>query len=72
MYMYLKRYSTTPKGTGRISSPSSISQKVVDEIRNDQLNHLVEKIPPEKRRRCSLRILAILSVLDQLELVLNS
>ncbi|CAH1959333.1 unnamed protein product [Acanthoscelides obtectus] len=51
--VYLKKYSLAPKGGGRLASPSSSVQAVVDDVRYDRMDHLVEKIPNDKRRRCA-------------------
>lgn len=53
--VYLKKYSSAPKGTGRTPSASSNVQGVIDEIRFNRMDHLVEKIPNDKRRRCAAR-----------------
>lgn len=54
--VYLKKYSTAPKGIGRTPSLASNAERVASEIRFDHMDHLVEKIANNKRRRCSGRI----------------
>lgn len=51
--VYLKKYSTAPKGTGRTPLSTSNAQQIADEIRYDRMDHLIEKIPNNKRRRCA-------------------
>lgn len=53
--VYLKKYASAPKGIGKNSLSHSYSQGVVDDIRYDRIDHLIEKISNNKRRRCAER-----------------
>lgn len=52
---YLERYKQPPKGAGRphLSKFSVSNNRVSDELRYDEKNHLLVMIPNKKRRRCA-------------------
>lgn len=52
---YLKSYGVPPKAAGRTptASTSVTLNRISDDLRYDQRNHLVVRVPDNKRRRCA-------------------